>query len=442
MRTALRQDTGDKLFTLKKNANVSLGTKVKVPSEPQQMFIPVRPKDSEKSVTCFFFQFFHLIVFNVSNNYNLFFITLVPSYVLLCYYVKTSKRILPNIDFIPEKIDPSLCTHLVYANFRNSPNLTEWNDDDMYKRFNNLKKKNKKLKTLLGFGGWNSRPYRYVIVSATRKRRTAFINTAIHFLRRHKFDGLDLDWRFPHRERKHAKYKQYFTLLVKEFMRAFTTEALCSGKDRLLLTTAVTANNVLANLRYEISEVSQYVDFISVLSFNLRGVWDGFTGHHSPLYADSKEHLPYMHFNINFLLKYWRAQSASTEKLLVGFPTFGVSFTLQTSNTGLTAPIAGRGYPGPNMQRSGILAYYEVCPFLKNATIKYIVDQKVRYASKGNQWVGFDDRESYKTKAEWVKKNRFGGAMLWALDLDDYNGTYCNEGLFPLANTLKTVLGI
>ncbi|XP_038675549.1 chitotriosidase-1-like [Scyliorhinus canicula] len=322
----------------------------------------------------------------------------VPSYVLLCYYIKTTATIIPSIDFIPEKIDPSLCTHLVYANFRNSPNLAEWNDNDMYKRFNNLKKKNKKLKTLLGFGGWNTRTSRYLNISNTLERRTAFINTAIEFLRRHRFDGLNLDWRFPRRESNPAKYKQYFTLLVKEFMRAFTTEALCSGKDRLLLTTAVTANIILANLRYEISEVSQHVDFISLLSFNLRGVWDGITAHHSPLFAESKEVLPEKLFNINIALKYWMVEGAPKLKLLVGFPTFAISFTLQTSNTNLFAPIAGGGDPGATMQNSGILSYHEVCPFLKNATIKYIVDQKVRYAFKGNQWVGFDDRESFKTK--------------------------------------------
>lgn len=33
--------------------------------------------------------------------------------------------------------------------------MYEWNDDDLYPRFQSLKKKNPKLKTLLAVGGWS-----------------------------------------------------------------------------------------------------------------------------------------------------------------------------------------------------------------------------------------------------------------------------------------------
>ena len=42
------------------------------------------------------------------------------------------------------------------------------------------------------------------------------------------------------------------------------------------------------------------------------------------------------------------------------------------------------------------------------------------YAYKGNQWVSFDDVAMIKYKSEYIKNLDLGGAMIWALDLDDF----------------------
>lgn len=33
-----------------------------------------------------------------------------------------------------------------------------------------------------------------------------------------------------------------------------------------------------------------------------------------------------------------------------------------------------------------------------------------------------------------------GGAMFWAMDLDDFRGDKCDEGKFPLINTAKDIV--
>lgn len=40
----------------------------------------------------------------------------------------------------------------------------------------------------------------------------------------------------------------------------------------------------------------------------------------------------------------------------------------------------------------------QICSFLKDSTIQWIDDQKVPYATKNNEWVGFDTKESYEIK--------------------------------------------
>lgn len=42
------------------------------------------------------------------------------------------------------------------------------------------------------------------------------------------------------------------------------------------------------------------------------------------------------------------------------------------------------------------------------------------YAYRGNQWVSFDDQDMIRFKSEFVVRNDLGGAMIWALDLDDF----------------------
>lgn len=50
------------------------------------------------------------------------------------------------------------------------------------------------------------------------------------------------------------------------------------------------------------------------------------------------------------------------KKLLMGIPTFGRSFKLASSETGVGAPSSGPGTLGRFTQEEGTLAYYEVCP--------------------------------------------------------------------------------
>lgn len=64
-------------------------------------------------------------------------------------------------------------------------------------------------------------------------------------------------------------------------------------------------------------------------------------------------------------MNYWKSQGAPAEKLIVGFPTYGNTFTLRNPGKhGVGASIAGPGTPGKYTQEAGELAYFEVRQYL------------------------------------------------------------------------------
>uniref|UniRef100_A0A8D2P783 GH18 domain-containing protein n=1 Tax=Zosterops lateralis melanops TaxID=1220523 RepID=A0A8D2P783_ZOSLA len=152
------------------------------------------------------------------------------------------------------------------------------------------------------------------------------------------------------------------------------------------------------------------------MTYDFHGPWDGSTGENSPLFSSGSTLSV-----VSYAMNYWKNNGAPAEKLLVGFPTYGKTFTLQSpSNHGIGAPSSGPGPAGPYTREAGLLAYYEICTFLSSgATQAWDASEDVPYAYKGSEWVGYDNVKSFELKV-WGQRGRAG---IGALKLP--TGSFC-----------------
>eukprot|EP00095_Tigriopus_kingsejongensis_P006279 snap_masked-scaffold1533_size36968-processed-gene-0.3 protein:Tk06279 transcript:snap_masked-scaffold1533_size36968-processed-gene-0.3-mRNA-1 annotation:"chitinase" len=371
-------------------------------------------------------------------------------YKVVCYYTNWSQY-RPNIGkFYPKDIDPFLCTHLIFAfGWIKGGKLTSFEASDLaadgksglYQRVLAHKATNPKLKVLLAIGGWSFGTSKFKKMSDTRFSRQTFIFSAIQFLRQHNFDGLDMDWEYPK-----SSDKDNFVAILKELREAFEFEAAESGNSRLLLSAAVPVGPDNVRGGYDVPSVSKWLDFVNLMAYDFHGKWEKQTGHNAPLYAPSSDSEWRKQLSVSFAAEMWVRLGTPKEKLVIGMPTYGRSFTLENRRQyAVNSPATDGGKAGEFTREAGFLSYYEVCQMLlKGASYVWDDEMKVPYLVDGDQWVGFDDERSIRHKMDWIKTNGFAGAMIWSVDMDDFNGTVCGSGVkYPLIGAIREeLLGI
>ena len=80
----------------------------------------------------------------------------------------------------------------------------------MYREIVALKAKNANLKVHLAVGGWNAGSLPFQRICESETKMATFAVNIIGYLRRHEFDGFDLDWEYPT-----GIYKSKFTTLCR-----------------------------------------------------------------------------------------------------------------------------------------------------------------------------------------------------------------------------------
>ena len=209
-----------------------------------------------------------------------------------------------------------------------------------------MKQNNTALKTLIAIGGWYNSLLEYSIMLADPALRSNFVTAAVTFLQKHGFDGLDLNNLHP-------------TAADKPHFAAWVTELKAALQPRgLLLTAAVTASAAQIDAGYDVPNISQALDFINVMAYDLHGPWKTTADHHAPFKARASDGGSGL--DVQSVMAAWTSRGAPAAKLAMGVPLYGRSWTV----TGDKTPPAAGGVPrllGPYTNWLGKLSYLEIC---------------------------------------------------------------------------------
>jgi chitinase len=272
-----------------------------------------------------------------------------------------------------------------------------------------LKARNPDLKILVSVGGWTWSGG-FSDAALTPESRTRFVESAVDFVRRHELDGFDVDWEYPgqlgYGNVNRPEDKENFTALMAALRRALDRVKRPKGR-KLLLTFAAGANTrFLENT--QMARVQEHVDYVNLMTYDFAGDWDPQTGHHANLFPHPRD--PKQR-SADRAVREFAASGVPLRKLVLGVPFYGRAWSnVEPEADGLyqtgTKPserldtnypsLAALGGQGGWLRRWDETAQ---APFLWNAGRRL--------------FVSYDDPESLRIKARYVKTNGLAGVMFW-----------------------------
>jgi chitinase len=337
------------------------------------------------------------------------------------------------LNFQVSTIDASKLTHLNYAfaNISADGRITvgdSWADiekpfpgdtvEQPYKgnfyQLTKLKQQYPHLKTLISVGGWTWSE-RFSDVALTEQSRTIFAESALEFILKYGFDGIDVDWEYPVAGGEadninRPEDKQNFTLLLKKMREVLDAQSAKDGKPYLLTIAAGASKGYAANT--ELNLLHQYVDYIQLMTYDIHGSWDTMTGMNAPLYRDPESRF-YGEWSVQDAVQTFINNEVPVNKLIMGIPFYGRVYNQVTnSNNGLYQPFSGGG---SSLSYASLEANY----INRNGFIRFWEpDSKVPWLFNGSQFISYDDAESVGYKTSYIKLMGLGGAMMWELSQD------------------------
>jgi chitinase len=262
------------------------------------------------------------------------------------------------------------------------------------------------VRMLVSLGGWGwDRQFASIVSRPEAEDR--YLKSILAIVDENDYDGIDLDWEYPDSEKEVVGFER----LTRRFRKGL--DAIGARKRRpMIVTMAASANpGTLKWLGKEF--LLETMDWINVMTYDFTGDWTNYAGHHSPLFASSKQPGGSPR-STELTMKYLvEKRGLPADRLAVGIPLYGRGF-------GVAKPYASTkdarktGVPRGDYKNLHGLATQ------KGWTRQWDDETKNPWLVSSDRGVvvGYDDAESVALKTDWAMKQGFRGVFFWQIAAD------------------------
>lgn len=382
-------------------------------------------------------------------------------------------------NFYPKDIPADKLTHLNFAflDFDSNGNLkftdkdaavgapvgqdgVQWGAPNagILNAFQELKAKNPNLKIGVSLGGW-SKSGDFSEVASNPEKRANFVKNVLKFIEYTNMDFVDIDWEYPCDVRQpdlvdnkndegtpHSTKadKENYIKLLQEFRTELDKKSMEINKN-YELSVALPAPKSKVDLGIDIKNLFNVVDFANIMSYDMRGAWDEYSGHQSGLYPNPNEPIKGNNLSVDETVNYLTKQGAKKDKIVIGaaYYTRGWDKVEKGSNNSLPgifnkasittkdadqtpsrgaineAPLAS----GDGGRMGGVWSYRSLQKLKSNYPgLKEYWDDTAKapylYDESTGKLFTYDNVKSIKEKTKYVNENDLGGMIAWMASQD------------------------
>jgi chitinase len=263
------------------------------------------------------------------------------------------------------------------------------------------------VKVVLSLGGWGWDDEFAAIVSRP-EAEDRYVRSVIAIVGDNDYDGVDLDWEYPDTEKEIIGFERLTRRLRKEL------DALGARKNRAMVLTMAASSNpgTLKWLKKEF--LLETMDWINVMTYDFTGDWTNYAGHHSPLFASSRQPgrpARSTEASMKYLLN---ERGIPADRLAVGIPLYGRGFAVKEPYASTKDAPKGRAVRGGDYKNIHRLLHEQ------GWTRRWDDETKNPWlvAADRPAVIGYDDAESVGIKTEWAMKQGFRGVFFWEITAD------------------------
>ncbi len=304
-------------------------------------------------------------------------------------------------------------THLNIAFAHVKDSVVHIADLKLLDRIEIYKRINPDLKVILSIGGWSADGFSQAAM--TQEGRETFAKTAMAIVTKWNFDGMDIDWEYPCSDQAGIAYapedKENFTLLLEELRKELDTHGEVINR-KYLLTAAVGGEQYFID-GTEMDKVAKILDYVNLMTYDLRGGFTDVTGHHANLGPQTgDENGP----SAVRTIKLFHDAGVPYDKMVLGAAFYcrmwtGVSST-EDNGLGKKSSTMGTGGGDFDVLKANYIN--------KNGYTRYFDEQaQAPYLFDGKNFISYEDEVSIKAKCDYVKEHGLAGMMYWVYGASD-----------------------